>query len=149
LLLAVSCIGIFGYINSARTLDEIREKNAALVSLAMSEKVGRFLGTADTILPQLKALVSHHLPEYSDVERLGIGLAELLRSQEDLTRLTYSDARTGRFVGARRGNEGELIVHQSDPEIDGGRPSQYLLGADGQKKSLGPLPNSGYDPRTR
>jgi len=149
LLLAVSCIGIVGYINSARTLDEIREKNAALVSLAMSEKVGRFLGTADTILPQLKALVSHHLLEYSDVQLLGIALAELLRSEEELTRLTYSDARTGRFVGARRGNEGELIVNQSDPEIDDGRPSEYLFGADGQKMSLRQLPTSGYDPRTR
>ena len=57
LLLAVSCIGMVGYINSALTFDEIREKNAALVSLATSDKVSRFLGTADTILPQLKALV--------------------------------------------------------------------------------------------
>jgi hypothetical protein len=40
-----------------------REKNAALVILAMAEKVGHFLGTADTILPQLKALGSE-IPPY-------------------------------------------------------------------------------------
>ena len=122
LLLAVTCIGIVVYINSVQTLGEIREKNAALVSLAMTEKVGRFLGTADTILPQLKALVSHHILEYSDLQRLGIALAELLRSEADLTWLSYSDARTGRFVGARRGNDGEVIVNQSDPGINGGKP---------------------------
>src|SRR6516225_3872779 len=127
LLLVVSCIGIVGYINSARTLDEIREKNAALVSLAMSEKVGRFLGTADTILPELKALISHHFLQYTDAQRLGIALAELLRSEEDLTWLSYSDGQTGRFVGARRGNDGQIIVNQSDPAIDSGRPSEYLF----------------------
>ena len=149
LLLAVTCIGIVVYINSVQTLGEIREKNAALVSLAMTEKVGRFLGTADTILPQLKALVSHHILEYSDLQRLGIALAELLRSEADLTWLSYSDARTGRFVGARRGNDGEVIVNQSDPRINGGKPWEYLFGADGQTTSLGPVPTSGYDPRTR
>jgi adenylate cyclase len=149
LLLAVTCIGIVGYINSALTFDEIREKNAALVSLATSDKVSRFLGTADTILPQLKALISYHLLQYPDVQRLGIALAELLRSEENLTRLSYSDAQTGRFVGARRGNDGEIIVNQSDPQIDSGRPSEYLFGAGGQRRSLGPVPTSGYDPRTK
>jgi hypothetical protein len=149
LLLAVSCIGIVGYINSALTFDEIREKNAALVSLATSDKVSRFLGTADTILPQLKALISYHLLQYPDVQRLGIALAELLRSEENLTRLSYSDAQTGRFVGARRGNDGEIIVNQSDPQIDSGRPSEYLFGAGGQRRSLGPSSTSGYDPRTK
>jgi adenylate cyclase len=76
-------------------------------------------------------------------------LAELLRSEEDLTWLSYSDGQTGRFVGARRGNEGQIIVNQSDPEIDSGRPSEYLFGAGGKTISLGPLPTSGHDPRAR
>src|SRR3974390_978991 len=40
LLVTVALIGAIGYLNSARTLDDVREKHSALVSLAMSQEIG-------------------------------------------------------------------------------------------------------------
>ena len=149
LLLTVTLIGVIGYISSARTLDELREKQSALVSLAMSQEVGRLLGTADKVLPELKALAVRGLIDVSDLSKLGVTLAELLRSEEDLTWLSYTEARSGRFIGARRRDDGSVVLNQSDPQIDNGRPTEYLLGVDGSKTSLGLLATSGDDPRTR
>ena len=149
LILAVSCIGVVGYLNSARTLDEVREKNASLVSLAMSEKVDRLLGVADKALSEVRALFSYGVLDQSDPQRLGVILAELLRNEEGLTWLTYSDQKTGRFVGARRREDGELIINQSDPAVEGGKPTESLHFADGREVNLGPLAVSGYDPRTK
>jgi adenylate cyclase len=149
LLLTVTLIGVIGYISSARTLDDLREKHSALVSLAMSQEAGRLLGTADKILPELKALTVRGLIDLNDLPKLGVTLAELLRSEEELSWLRYSEARTGRFIGARRTDDGGIVINQSDPQVENGRPSEYLLGVDGSRTSLGYLARTGYDPRTK
>ena len=149
LLVTVALIGAMGYLNSARTLDDVREKHAALVSLAMSQEIGRMLGTADKILPEFRALSRRGLIDLRDLSKLGVTLAELLRREEDLSWLSYSDARTGRFIGARRRDDGSVVINQSDPRVANGTPSEYLLREDGRRTSLGSLATSGYDPRTR
>src|SRR5208283_1593800 len=126
LLLTVTLIGVIVYVNSARTLDDLREKHSALVSLAMSQEAGRLLGTADKILPELKALTVRGLIDLNDLPKLGVTLAELLRSEEELSWLRYSEARTGRFIGARRTDDGGIVINQSDPQVENGRPSEYL-----------------------
>jgi adenylate cyclase len=149
LLLTVTLIGVIGYVNSARTLDELREKHAALISLAMSQEAARMLGTADTVLPELKTMALRGVIDLRDLPKLGVALGEILRSHEDLSWLSYSEARTGRFVGARRSEDGSVVINQSDPQVDNGKPSEYLLHVDGSRTSLAPLTTSGYDPRTR
>jgi len=149
LLVTVALIGAMGYLNSARTLDDVREKHSALVSLAMSQEIGRLLGTADKILPELRALSRRGSIDLGDLSKLGVTLAELLRREEDLSWLSYSDARSGRFIGARRRDDGSVVINQSDPQVANGTPSEYLLGEDGRRTSLGSLATSGYDSRTR
>jgi len=149
LLVTVALIGAVGYLNSARTLDDVREKHSALVSLAMSQEVGRMLGTADKILPEFRALSRRGLINLQDPSKLGVTLAELLRREEDLSWLSYSDARSGRFIGARRRDDGSVVINQSDPGVANGTPSEYLLGEDGSRTSLGSLSTPSSDPRTR
>jgi len=149
LLVTVALIGAMGYLNSARTLDDVREKHSALVSLAMSQEIGRLLGTADKILPELRGLSRRGLIDLGDLSKLGVTLAELLRPEEDLSWLSYSDAQSGRFIGARRRDDGSVVINQSDPRVENGTPSEYLLGDDGRRTSLGSLATSGNDPRTR
>jgi hypothetical protein len=74
LLVTVALIGAIGYSNSARTLDDVREKHSALVSLAMSQEIGRLLGTADKILPELRALSRRALIDLGDLPKLGVTL---------------------------------------------------------------------------
>jgi adenylate cyclase len=149
LLVTVALIGAIGYLNSARTLDDVREKHSALVSLAMSQEIGRMLGTADKILPEFRALSRRGLIDLGDLSKMGVTLAELLRREEDLSWLSYSEARSGRFIGARRRDDGSVVINQSDPQVANGTPSEYLLGEGDGGKSLGPVATSGYDPRTR
>jgi adenylate cyclase len=149
LLVTVALIGAIGYLNSARTLDDVREKHSALVSLAMSQEIGRMLGTADKILPEFRALSRRGLIDIGDLSKLGVTLAELLRREEDLSWLSYSEARSGRFIGARRRDDGSLVINQSDPQVANGTQSEYLLGEGGWGTSLGSVATSGYDPRTR
>jgi adenylate cyclase len=149
LLLSVTLIGVIGYVSSARTLDDLREKHAALVSLAMSQEAGRLLGTADTVLPELKTMAVRGVIDLRDLPKLGVALGEILRCHEDLSWLSYTEARTGHFIGARRTEEGSVVINQSDPQVDNGRPFEYVLHVDGSQTSLGSLATSGYDPRTR
>jgi hypothetical protein len=69
-------------------LDDVREKHSALVSLAMSQEIGRMLGTADKILPEFRALSHRGLIDLGDLSKLGVNLAELLRREEDLSWLS-------------------------------------------------------------
>ncbi|MBV8228212.1 MAG: hypothetical protein JO232_23815, partial [Verrucomicrobia bacterium] len=149
LLLSVTLIGVIGYVSSARTLDDLREKHAALVSLAMSQEADRFLGTADTVLPELKTMAVRGVIDLGDLPKLGVALGEILRSHEDLSWLCYTESQTGRFIGARRTEEGSVVINQSDPQSDNGRPFEYLLHVDGSRTSLGSLATPGYDRRTR
>ncbi len=149
LLLTVTCIGIIGYISSSRTLDDVREKNSALVSLAMAQEVGRLLGTADKILPELRTLSLRGLINLDGLPKLELTLAEILRREEDLSWLSYSDARSGRFIGARRREDGSLVINQSNPQAENGKPSEYLLGEDGSRTSLGSVATAAYDLRTK
>jgi adenylate cyclase len=148
LLLSVTLIGVIGYVSSARTLDDLREKHAALVSLAMSQEADRFLGTADTVLPELKTMAVRGVIDLGDLPKLGVALGEILRSHEDLSWLSYTESRSGRFIGARRTEEGSVVINQSDPQSDNGRAFEYLLHVDGSRTSLGSLATAGYDRRT-
>ena len=53
LLVSVGAIGVIGYFNYARTLDEMRQRQFNLLSLALSREVSRILNPADRILPEL------------------------------------------------------------------------------------------------
>src|SRR5260370_5229075 len=66
LLFSVGTIGIVGYINSERTLEEIRQKHFGLVSLALSREVSRILEPAERILPELKNLTDRGLINHLD-----------------------------------------------------------------------------------
>ena len=118
-------------------------------ALAMSQEVGRLLGTADKILPELRTLTLRGSIDLHDLSKLGVTLAEVLRREEDLSWLSYSDARSGRFVGARRRDDGSVVINQSDPQSEKGTPSESLLKEDGARTSLGPVGTAGYDPRTK
>ena len=149
LLFSVGTIGIVGYINSERTLEEIRQKHFSLVSLALSREVSRILEPAERILPELKNFTDRGLINPVDSDRLGIFLAERLRQEENVSWLSFTDSATGAFTGAWRDADGRIGVNHSDPNVDNGRPKEFLLGLDGSRSQLPPRNASSYDARTR
>ncbi|HYF51275.1 MAG TPA: serine/threonine protein kinase [Planctomycetota bacterium] len=81
-------------------------------------------------------------------EEMGLRLAERLRFAQRLQWLSYSDDATGRFIGARRDGD-RIILNKSDPAVDGGRPSEEEVKADGKRVKLDVNLPGGYDPRTK
>src|SRR5258708_9795941 len=65
LLFSVGTIAIVGYINSERTLEEIRQKHFGLVSLTLSREVSRILEPAERILPELKNFTDRRSEEHT------------------------------------------------------------------------------------
>ena len=149
LLFSVGTIGIVGYINSERTLEEIRQKHFSLVSLTLSREVSRILDPAERILPELKNFTDRGLINPSDSDRLGIFLAERLRQEENVAWLSFTNSTSGAFTGAWRDSEGAIGVKHSDPNIDNGRPKEFLLNLDGSRPPLPSRIASSDDARAR
>jgi adenylate cyclase len=149
LLFSVGTIGIVGYINSERTLEEIRQKHFSLVSLTLSREVSRILDPAERILPELKNFTDRGLINPLDSDRLGIFLAERLRQEENVAWLSFTTSTSGAFTGAWRDSEGAIGVKHSDPNIDNGRPKEFLLNLDGSRSPLPSRMASSDDARAR
>ncbi len=149
LLFSVGTIGIVGYVSSARTLEEIRQQHFSLVSLTLSGEVSRILEPAEHILPELKNFADRGLINPLDSDRLGIFLAELLRQEENVSWLSFTVSATGAFTGARRDAEGRIGVNHSDPNVDNGRPQEFLLDLNGSRLQLPPRNAGSDDTRTR
>ncbi|HEX4201460.1 MAG TPA: hypothetical protein VHY59_08075, partial [Chthoniobacterales bacterium] len=149
LLFSVGTIAVVGYINSERTLGEIRQKHFSLVSLALSREVSRILEPAERILPELKNFTDRGLINPLDPDQLGIFLAERLRQEDTVGWLSFTKSTTGAFTGAWRDSEGEIGVNHSDPNLDNGRPKEFLLNLDGSHSALPSRNASSYDARTR
>ncbi|MBV9878665.1 MAG: hypothetical protein JO025_28300 [Verrucomicrobia bacterium] len=147
LLFSVGTIGIVGYVSSARTLEEMRQQHFSLVSLALSREVSRILEPAERILPELKNFAHRGLLNPLDSDKLGIFLAEQLRQEENVSWLSFTDSDTGAFTGAWRDTDGQIGVKHFDPNVDNGRPKEFLLGLDGSRSQLPPRKASSYDAR--
>jgi adenylate cyclase len=150
LLFSVGTIGIVGYVSSARTLEEIRQQHFSLVSLTLSGEISRILQPAEQILPALKNFTDRGLINPLDSDRLGIFLAERLRQEENVSWLSFTDSATGAFTGAWRDAEGRIGVNHFDPNVDNGRPEEFLLDLNGSRSQLLPPRHaSSHDARTR
>lgn len=149
LLFSVGTIGIVGYINEERTLEEIRQKHFSLVSLTLSREVSRILEPAERILPELKNLTDRGLINPLDSDPLGIFLGERLRQEESVRWLSFTDSATGAFTSAWRDSEGGIGVNHADPNVDSGRPKEFLLNLDGSRSPLPPRNAASNDPRSR
>ncbi len=83
-----------------------------------------------------------------DHDAMAAYLAERLRVINDVAWISWGEERNGRFVGARRREDGAIIINRSDPSIHGGIPEERLVHLDG---SLEPIETAHppYDPRVR
>jgi adenylate cyclase len=137
LALTVGVIGVVAFINSSRSVEEMRQRQYELTSRLMSKEVTGLLAAAPRLLRAQAALAERGILNLEDFDRLGITFAESLRVEPELSWLSYGAADTGAFVGARRDEHGRIVINRSDPRVDGGRPRESFVSDDG---SLVPLP---------
>jgi adenylate cyclase len=147
LSLTVGVIGVVAFVNSSRSVEELRERQYELTSRLMAKEVSRLLAVAPKLLHAQAALAKRGVLNLEDLDRLGVTLVESLRVEPELSWLDYGSAVTGGFVGAWRDEQGRLVINRSDPKVDSGRPREVLLHDDGSQTPLDRGLKTGYDSR--
>jgi adenylate cyclase len=139
---AVAAFVLHRNAESARAVATLRIEQALN---GIEAQIGRFLGKGPLALRQMERLVKGGLLDPDDPDRLETYMADELRAERDLTWLSYSNVRTGAFVGVTR-RDGVLVVNRSAPDVNEGRPQEWEL-LDGVRLPLAPKLRVPYDPR--
>lgn len=103
---------------------------ASALTLA-TEEVQNLFGVAPAIVADLASAAQRGLLSFDDPHRLAGQLAERLRVQPQLSWIGYGDAVSGRYVGATRWEDGEIVEYIADPAVNGAMPEQHAVAEDG------------------
>ena len=141
LALTVGVIGVVAFVNSSRSIEDLRERQYELTSRLMAREVSRLVAVAPKLLHAQAALAKRGVLNLENLDRLGVILAESLRVEPAVSWLTYQSAATGGFVGAWRDDQGRLVINRSDPTVDSGRPRESFVNDDGGR-TLGSRPGN-------
>lgn len=149
LSLTVGVIGLVAFVNSSRSVEELRQRQYELTSRLMAKEVSRLVAVAPKILYAQAALAKRGVLNLEDLDRLGVTFAESLRVEPELSWLSYGSAATGGFVGGWRDEQGRLVMNRSDPTVDSGRPREFFVHEDGSQTPLDRGLATGYDAREK
>lgn len=83
-----------------------------------------------------------------DLDALGAQMAERLRYLENFAWISWGAEADGQFVGARRRDDGAIILNRSNPAVADGKPAEWIVHPDGTREQI-PADFPPYDPRKR
>jgi adenylate cyclase len=149
LLATVSSIAVVEFVTTSRSIQELESRFFSMLSIAVNGRVQTYLEPAIPVLEEARTRAQYGRLVVDDVDELAAFLVDRLRYQKNLSWLSYSDNATGRFVGAWRDADGTIVLNQSSPAVDDGRPVEAVVGADGDRRPLYRELPGGYDPRQR
>lgn len=129
---------------SSRVISHLQIDQAAT---EVESKIANFLKKGPLALTRMQRLVDEHFLNLDDSERLATYLIAEMRADRDLTWLSYSNAQTGAFIGVTR-RDGMIVLNRAALDVDGGRPQEWEVRADGTRVALSALLQVPYDPRT-
>jgi adenylate cyclase len=130
LLTAASIGGVAGFLTLTSTRTLIEQARSAAVS-ATTNEIHEFFEVAPGVTDELAAQARRGALPVDEPQRLVTLLAERLRVEPHLAWIGYADAATGRYVGATRYDNGEIVEYIADPNVDGGVPKQVTVADDG------------------
>jgi len=149
LIVTVLTIGVVAFEYSTRSMEDLKRRHYTLPINATDREVQRLVERADETLRELQTVARRGVVDVRDREKLVEMLAERLRAQPHLSWLSFSEDATGHFVGAWRNEANEVILNESDPSENEGRPRERKLAIDGRREPFVRDVPAGYDPRTR
>src|SRR5690606_10035184 len=103
----------------------------------VGERIARFLEKGPQALSHMQRLVSEQFIDLDDPERVEDYLITGMRTDDDLTWLSYSNAETGAFIGVTR-RDGMLILNRAALDLDGGRPREWQIRDDDTRLPVPP-----------
>ena len=100
---------------------------------AAADEIENFFDVGPNITGNLAAAARRGLLPLDDSHRLAAQFAERLRVQPQLSWIGYGDAASGRYAGATRWDDGEIVEYVADPAVNNSMPDQVAIAEDGTK----------------
>ncbi|MCE0483295.1 MAG: hypothetical protein LV479_03540 [Methylacidiphilales bacterium] len=148
LLVTAGFISWLGYANSRDAIKQFTEQEFSLANGETAHEVTDFLNDpANRLLEEYSVRARRGMMNLKDDRALGFELAERLRVNGTLAWISYSDAKTGHFVGVWRTGNNTIIRNVSTP---GQGPAQEkIVTVDGKEIPYNRPRPPGFDPRER
>jgi adenylate cyclase len=148
LLLTAGFIGGIGYANSHRAIRNATEQKFALANAVSTQEIANFLNDpANRLLDELSVRARRGMLNLKDDKGLGLDLAERLRVNPNLAWISYSDVKTGHFIGVWRTPDNQIVLNTSTPGQ--GPAKEEIIGKDGSETPYNHRSIDNYDPRER
>ncbi|HKD69210.1 MAG TPA: adenylate/guanylate cyclase domain-containing protein [Candidatus Binataceae bacterium] len=146
LIVTAGFIGWLGYSSSYRAIEHLTEQEFALGNGVAANEIDNFLNApANRLLDELCLRARRSMLNLEDAQALGLDFAERLRVNRTLAWISYSDAKTGRFVGVWRAGDGAVVLNMSAPGQ--GEPREHIVALDGSESPYQRPRPKDYDPR--
>lgn len=125
----------------------LQARNTA-VTAALGQ-IEQFFAVGPRITAELEAEARREALPLAPTSQLVAVFAERLRAHPQLAWIGYGDAATGAYAGATRYGTDEIVEYTADPAIDGGRPGQSAVAADGKRSTPSVVETDPYDVRKK
>jgi len=146
LIVTAGFIGWLGYSSSYRAIEHFTEREFALANGVAAREIDNFLNDpANRLLDELCLRARRGMLSLKDDRAFGFDLAERLRVNRTLAWISYSDAKTGHFVGVWRTADNAIVLNISTPGQ--GEPHEEVVAPDGTESPYRRPRPKDYDPR--
>ena len=146
LIVTAGFIGWLGYSSSYRAIEHLTEQEFALANGVAAHEIDNFLNDpANRLLDELSLRARRGMLSLKDDRAFGFDLAERLRVNRTLAWISYSDAKTGHFVGVWRTADNAIVLNVSTPGQ--GEPHEEVVAPDGTESPYRRPRPKDYDPR--
>ena len=132
----------------AQSMNRLKREYLDQIADTSVREVARMPQTAAQVLRVQRYRIETGFYQLRDPMSVAQGLAGALQTDPDILWVSYSEAATGRFIGANRITRDEIILNLSDPKVDGGVPREYRADSGAAYVRTPPLTQP-YEPRTR
>ena len=146
LTLTAGAVGWVGYSSSRLNIKQVTSHEFAMGNEAAATQIAEFLNNpTNRLLTELSLRARRGMLNLEDEQGLGFDLAERLRVNKDLAWISYSDAKTGRFVGVWRNKDSQVLINHSMPDQI---PQEAIVTPEGKLIPSRDANQAKYDPRT-
>ncbi|MDP8921299.1 MAG: hypothetical protein M3O34_00240, partial [Chloroflexota bacterium] len=149
LLATVISLATVAQLSVGGIVAEMEARSFGISALAIGAQVDAYVKPALPVLDELLEQTERGRPSIDDADAIAELLIGRLRHAPTIGWLSFSSQADGRFVGAWRRADGAIILNRSAPDVDGGRPSEVEVAADGRRTPFWRDLPGGYDPRQR
>jgi adenylate cyclase len=124
-----ACAGLLIF-KGTKAIIRLAEHAAVIIA---TDEAQNFFNVGPKITTDLAAAAQRGLISLDDPHILAGQLAERIRVNPQLSWIGYGDAVSGRYVGATRWEDGEIVEYVADPAINGSMPQQIAVAEDGSE----------------